>query len=270
MRIILTILIIYIFSFCKSWAFPVPSPLRLYMPANASYGTVILNNDSDLSANLALFINKWSQNLDGLPDLSPTTDVELSPSHIFLKPHQSTNIIIHVLKLPPPNVEKTYRMVMTGLDIPASGENSAMKATVDMPIFLGTTSQGEKFLLSEPIITGNDVRFNVLNDGMRVGRPDNIVVSGIDSKGSLIFKSNVRGWYVFPGSYMKYLFSVSNADCDKLDTINVSLTEKSGEIQRIKHGAWGNKACNNADISVSAFRTDRPVVKSLVRPEPPN
>lgn len=261
-------LALFFVSLCfgEATAFPVPSPTWLYIEAGKSFGSIKLTNDSNEAANLQLSVKEWCQNSDGSAVLSPTHDLELNQSEAHLKPKESTNIIVHVLILPPVSSEKTYKLVMAGLDIPASSQGSEIKATVDMPIFVWSANWQERISVSETTVNANDIRFNVLNKGKRVVRPDKMSISGWDENGVAIFNVSRRGWYIFPDGYLSYLFSVTNADCKRLKRLEISIFSKDSAVKSAVRDLWGARACDNVDINASDFRPDRPIVKSISRP----
>lgn len=194
-------------------------PTRVVLPLGASNGTLTVANAENAPARFKVQPFAWAQRPDGEIELTPTSDLTLSPAEATLGPHEAVNIHITTKAGQPLETEKTYRLMIEELPIPDLPPSAGSKvySNVGVPVFLrpAFVSNGGKVDMAG--LRKGMLSFSVQNAGNTYFLVEAVNVVGMDAKDRPVFDVGREGWYVLAGGRRDFQIKLSGKDCRRAE-----------------------------------------------------
>jgi fimbrial chaperone protein len=213
------------------------SPIKVYFEKGSSSRDVTLDNSDDKVVRLKVSAYKWAEDGEGKRQLTPTQDIALFPSILELKP-KSKRIIRLAAKLPPKQMEQSYRLVIEQLpesvvkkpDPRPDGTKPSKSEvqlnflyTLNLPVFINPINIDRKSSISNPNISGSNLSFNLLNQGNAHIFASSIEVTTKDSVGKTIATKKIDPTYVLPSIQRKLTLGLPQDQCQNARSISIEI-----------------------------------------------
>jgi P pilus assembly chaperone PapD len=182
------------------------SPTELRLPANQLTSSFLVKNQGNQPVSLSAQIMEWSQDDDNEYKLATTTELVVSPTLFYILPGQQQTVRVGRLqKISPPNLEKTFRLVLTEIPSIQKAEISAVSTVlkITLPIVVPPIAPDRKALTIEAIV---EKRQNLI---IKMANPGNTLqkLTGfyIKQNGEQKGQKKVNR-YLLTGSHYKFIW----------------------------------------------------------------
>lgn len=206
------------------------SPISLDLTAPARTSSITLRNISDGSTNVQIRIYKWTQ-VAGVDQLTPATDVIVSPPAAKILPEKAYTIRVAHLIAPAKKDEESYRLLIDELpeiNVRRPKTNVNFLTQYSIPVFFSDHSASAD-LRWKVERKGKELVVEATNKGNRHAKIAGLTVSTPNSH--VNFGAGLNG-YVLPGSTMHWSISAGSIQSGSL----VNITAK-GDDYDIKQAA---------------------------------
>jgi fimbrial chaperone protein len=227
---------LFYFINLPSLAFSI-SPIKVYFEKGSSSRDVTLENSEDKIVRLKVSAYKWAEDGDGKRELTPTQEIAVFPAILELKP-KSKRIIRLAAKLPPKQIEQSYRLTIEQLpeavvkkpevtpdDAKPTQATAQLKFlyTLNLPVFVNPINIDRKSLISNPNISGSDLSFNLFNQGNAHVFASSIEITTKDSAGKTIATKKINPTYVLPSIQRKLTLDLPQDQCQNVRSISIEI-----------------------------------------------
>jgi fimbrial chaperone protein len=213
------------------------SPIKVYFEKGSSSRDVTLDNADDKTVRLKVQAYKWTEDGDGKRQLTPTQEIAVFPAILELKP-KSKRIIRLAAKLPPKQIEQSYRLAIEQLPEAVAKKPEATpdgakptKATaqlnflytLNLPVFINPINIDRKSSITSPSINGGNLSFNLVNQGNAHIFASVIEVTTKDSAGKTIATKKINPTYVLPSIQRKLTLDLPQDRCQNARSISIEI-----------------------------------------------
>jgi fimbrial chaperone protein len=213
------------------------SPIKVYFEKGSSSRDVTLDNADDKIVRLKVYAYKWAENGDGKRQLTPTQDIALFPSILELKP-KSKRIIRLAAKLPPKQIEQSYRLLIEQLpegvvkktEVTPDGAKPTKSTaqlnflyTLNLPVFINPINIDRKSSITSSSVNGGNLSFNLVNQGNAHIFASVIEVTTKDSTGKAIATKKINPTYVLPSIQRKLTLDLPQEQCQNARSISIEV-----------------------------------------------
>lgn len=208
------------------------TPVRVFLSARDHSQTLTLRNESEHEINFQLSAFAWDQQPDGTMALTPTDDVIFFPVMLALQPGQERKVRVGSM-VPAGPTEKTFRLFVEELAPVAktavAGNASVRFLTkVGLPIFVEPSELHEEGSVQNLKLENGVLSFEVANLGNVQFTIQSLLVKGLAQNARPAFSRETPGWYVLAHGTRRYELKIPQADCRKLDRVDVQVQKESG------------------------------------------
>lgn len=178
------------------------SPVSIDLTAPARTSSITLRNESDGQTNVQIRVYKWTQ-VAGVDQLTPATDVIVSPPAAKLQPNTAYTIRVAHLNTPSTSSEESYRLLIDELpEVNVRRRNAVIDLATrySIPVFFSdhSASADLRWKLQR---SGKQLVVEVTNSGNRHAKLANLTAA--TSSARVNFGAGLNG-YVLPGSTMRW------------------------------------------------------------------
>jgi fimbrial chaperone protein len=206
-------------------------PTTLDLGGNAKSGVFSVVNNGKEKIDFQISVKEWSQDAGGKDVYEDTKDIVFFPKIMSVEPFEQRAIRIGV-KVPPSQVEKTYRLFVEEIPSPKKEPDVKLKGNVQAgltiafrfatPIFVKPVKPQESYVIDRIEMSRGAVRAIVKNTGNVHVKLQAVKFSGKAANGKELYSKEIAGWYILHGLSLPYEAAVPNDLCGKLATIDVS------------------------------------------------
>lgn len=178
------------------------SPVSLDLTAPSRTSSITLRNDSDGLTNVQIRVYKWTQ-VEGKDQLTPATDVIVSPPAAKLQPDKAYTIRVVHLNTPAKSSEESYRLLIDELpEVNVRRRNAIVDFATrySIPVFFSDHSASADLRWTVQR-SGKNLVVEATNSGNRHAKLANL--TAVTSAGRVNFGAGLNG-YVLPGSTMRW------------------------------------------------------------------
>jgi fimbrial chaperone protein len=213
------------------------SPIKVYFEKGSSSRDVTLDNADDKTVRLKVQAYKWTEDGEGKRQLTPTQEIAVFPAILELKP-KSKRIIRLAAKLPPTQIEQSYRLTIEQLPeavvkkpeaTPDGAKPTKVTAqlnflyTLNLPVFINPINIDRKSSISSPSVNGGNLSFNLINQGNAHIFASAIEVTTKDSAGKAIATKKINPTYVLPSIQRKLTLDLPQDQCQNARSISIEI-----------------------------------------------
>jgi len=200
------------------------TPMRLELEAGGNFGNITVYNSGESSMDMQVKAMTWSQSgSNGDDQLQPTKKLTFFPK-IFSIPAKGKQVIRVGYQGKVEGNEKSFRLFIRELPVDITGQTGArFVVQISMPAFIYSKGVAQP---KKPLITGIEVDNGKLvarakNPNQRYYSMNKIEILG--KKGNeQVYDTEVGGWYVLAGASRIFPLGISQKDCLKMDTIELT------------------------------------------------
>lgn len=181
------------------------SPVSLDLTAPVRASSITLRNNSDDRSNVQIRVYKWTQ-VAGKDQLTPATEVIVSPPAAALQPDKAYTIRVVHLTAPSRSSEESYRLLIDELpEINVRRRAAAVNLATrySIPVFFSDRSATAD-LHWKIQRSGKELMIEATNTGNRHAKVANLTAS--TSSSQVNFGGGLNG-YVLPGSTVRWTAS---------------------------------------------------------------
>ncbi|MGU3494051.1 molecular chaperone [Xanthobacteraceae bacterium A53D] len=204
-----------------------PVGIDLTLPSSA--GTITLRNEARTPAAVQIRIFRWSQNGSREDQLTPTTDVAVSPPQITLRP--GADYVVRVVRTAKtmPEREETYRLLVDELPTPGTSTTSNVTFLVrqSIPVFFAPPGATGPQVTWSARVSGRTLVIKADNAGGKRQQLTDLVVR--DDGGAVLRQFSGLAGYVLAGSSKTWEFPLPAA-ARSGRALRVSATTDGGRI----------------------------------------
>ena len=213
------------------------SPIKVYFEKGSASRDVTLDNADDKTVRLKVQAYKWTEDSAGKRQLTPTQDIAVFPAILELKP-KSKRIIRLAAKLPPKQIEQSYRLTVEQLPEavvkkPEASPDGAKPTkataqlnflyTLNLPVFINPINIDRKSSISSQTINGSNLSFNLVNQGNTHIFASVIEIKTKDSAGKIIATKKIDPTYVLPSIQRKMTVNLPQDQCENAKSISIEI-----------------------------------------------
>ena len=200
------------------------APIRLELGHQAKSGSVTVTNDGEEPMQVQMTAMEWTQDGEGKDRYEETQDLVFFPKIMELKGKEE-RLIRAGIRVPAAKTEKTYRLFIQEIPVPGKppGTSVAIAIRFGLPIFVKPVREEEKGEIGRPELEKGTVRAEVRNRGNVHFAIRSVVVKGNDPGGQPVFEKELSGWYLLAGASRRYSVEVSENECKRIATFEVSV-----------------------------------------------
>jgi fimbrial chaperone protein len=213
------------------------SPIKVYFEKGSKSRDITIDNADDKTVRLKVQAYKWTEDGAGKRELTPTQDISLFPAILELKP-KSKRIIRLAAKLPPKQIEQSYRLAIEqlpeavvkkpeatpdGIKPTKSTAQLNFIYTLNLPVFINPINIDRKSSISNPAVNGSNLSFNLLNQGNAHIFASSIEIATKDSAGKTIATKKINPTYVLPSIQRKLTLDLPQDQCQSARSISIEI-----------------------------------------------
>jgi len=223
MKLVYIILCLFYSGVAMASPFQV-TPMRLELESGSHIGSVTVFNSGDKPLDVQVKAKAWSQDEQtGADKLEPTKELIFFPKIFKIPAHGSQDIRVGYQDEVKGH-ERSYRLFIRELPVKKPGLSGAQFVLqISMPVFI-YAKHAEK--ARQPDMRGIQVYDGALmleatNESPRYYSLNRIEMLGKHG-GEEVFTGEVGGWYVLSGSKRLFPLGINQAQCLKMDTIQLT------------------------------------------------
>jgi len=203
------------------------TPTRVDLAGRNANTLLTLRNESDTPIRFEITTSKWTQSDAGEIQLAPTDEILFFPALVTLGPKESKKVRIAATATPSAQ-EKTYRIFfeeLPPLETPEDQGPASVRILTKMgiPIFVAPEKRVVQAAISEPVLAGGKVTFDVTNGGTVRYSIFNVKILGLDSEGGQLFEKEQSGWYVLAGGKRTYDVPLTPEETQSLKSLRIEV-----------------------------------------------
>lgn len=229
MRLFITLLLILLplHALAGDWRVV---PIRLFLDQKTHSDSVRLINSGSTPLNLQVKAALWTQNTQGEDQYQPSDELIFFP-RILTVPAGEERILRAGVKLPPADIERTYRLFIEEIPAPKSSGSSAVQIAVrfGLPVFVAPIKPQPVARIDRLALDHGTALVELDNPGNAHLLPTTLTFTGLDAQGNAVFSHPVQPWYLLAGSHRSYKQPLSREECGKAATLRFELG--AGELQ---------------------------------------
>ena len=206
------------------------SPKRVTLSPIDSIAPVTVRNDGDAAVKLKLSVSAWTNDDDGRPVYSDSTDVEVAPAALTIEP-KSSAVVTLTAKNRPRGSEWAYRLFVDDAAAPAATPAPAaspspaatpapLPAPTDerlfVPIFLRLGAAIGVPVVESLMVEGGEMLMVVRNIGSGAMLIQSAKIRGVSDGGRDVFETPLDGGYVLAQRRRVYHLPIDPAQCGKI------------------------------------------------------
>lgn len=214
--------VIFLFLFSAE-AFPANfsvSPIRIFFDGTQKTNVLTVKNMSDKPVSLEIKTVLWEHD----QTYSPTGDIIFFPKMLTIGTGEEKIIRIGH-KMPPGQIEKTYRMFISEIPEirPEEGATLQIVMNLGVPIFIGPSSPSPEGEIEKISLSKGKLNISLKNSGNVHFVIKSIKVSGKDDTQSEVFNAEMAGWYLLAGNSKEYTLDIEKNSCLKIRNIRINV-----------------------------------------------
>jgi fimbrial chaperone protein len=102
---------------------------------------------------------------------------------------------------------------------------------VSIPVFVEPAAPAAQASISPLTLKNSTLSFTVKNSGNTHLRIKSLRVEAFRASAQPVFSKTAQGWYVLAGGSRNYELAVSEADCSRVNRLNLSVETDRGKLQ---------------------------------------
>jgi fimbrial chaperone protein len=201
-------------------------PIKVYFKGDQRTDVISIKNNSDEKLALQVSVFLWEQDEEGKDRYILTEDVILFPKMINMESGDE-NIVRVGRNVLTGKTEKTYRIYFE--EIPQPGEASQRGTTlrtlmkIGIPVFFIPIKEEASGKVQDASLQGGKLSLIAKNSGNVHFVVNFVKLEGMDASEASVFKTEVAGWYLLPGSSRKYTIEIPYEECRNSAVIRMDM-----------------------------------------------
>lgn len=191
------------------------SPTRVVVTDVRKAGTLTLRNNGAQPASFRATLHRWSNDAAGTLALTPTSDLVVYPAQFTIEPGASRLLRIGTNLAAAPD-ELAYRIVIEEMPSNAARPTAAgvaMMTRLNVPIFVQPSHRSLKATLERPTVSSGVATIALANAGSVHVTPTRYTLTALASDQTLLWRRDLRVWYVLRGERQEQRVSLDAAAC---------------------------------------------------------
>lgn len=202
------------------------TPTRVDLSGANANTLLTLKNESEEAVRFQITTAAWAQSESGDIQLEPTEDILFFPALLTLAAGESKKVRI-ASTITPGALEKTYRIFfeeLPPLEKPAEQQASVRILTkMGVPIFVAPEKKHLAASISDPVLAGGKLSFDVKNDGTIRYSIFNVKMVGESADGKKVFEKVQNGWYVLAGAKRTFQQELTAEEFSGLKSVRIEV-----------------------------------------------
>jgi len=200
------------------------APIRVDLGRDAKSGAVTVFNESDDRLQLQMKAFEWTQDAEGKDRYDETGDILFFP-RIMIFDKKEERILRLGIKAPPGAKEKAYRLFLEEIPEPsrAQGASVAVAIRFGLPVFVKPVKEDARGEIGSLSMSAGVVSARVENRGNVHFTVKAVHFEGKNTRGEVIFRKEVSGWYLLAGASRTYTVDMPPERCGELAGIDVEV-----------------------------------------------
>ncbi len=204
------------------------SPIRIFFDGTQKTNVLTVKNMSDKPVSLEIKTVLWEHD----QTYSPTSDIIFFPKMLTIGTDEEKIIRIGH-KMPPGQIEKTYRMFISEIPEIRTEEGATLQIVMNLgvPIFIGPSRPSPEGEIEKISLSKSKLNISLKNSGNVHFIIKAIKVSGKDDTLTDVFNAEMAGWYLLSGNSREYTFEIEKESCLKIKNLHIDV-----ETDRVSMG----------------------------------
>ena len=205
-------------------------PTRVDLSGQAPAGAVIVTNHGADPLRIQIDAMRWTDDVDGVQQLTETKDLVVRPSLVEIAPGKSKTIRIGTVT-PQGEQEGSYRVFIAELPDHTKPQSAQIQVLtrLGVPVFIAPTKPSVT-LVPKVSVAGGQATVVVANQGTRHVKLAKVRVVGV-REGQQRWDHEGTGWYVLAGHDRRFVVDVGADDCRAGDRTRIELIDEDGEAR---------------------------------------
>jgi fimbrial chaperone protein len=214
-------------------------PTTLDLGGSVKSGAFSVINNGNEKIDFQISVKEWSQDAAGKDFYGDTKDIVFFPTIMTVEPFGQRAIRVG-LKVPPSQVEKTYRLFVEEIPTPKKTPDVKLEGNIHAgltiafrfatPIFVKPVKPHESYVIEKVEMTKGTVKAIVKNTGNVHVKLRAVTFSGKAADGKELYSKEFAGWYILHSLSVPYEAAVPQELCGKLATIDVKVQTENNNI----------------------------------------
>jgi fimbrial chaperone protein len=205
------------------------SPIRLDLGRDAKTGVITVMNGAEEKLQLQATAREWTQDAAGQDSYSESGDLVFHPKMMVVD-GKAERLVRVGTRVAAAGREKAYRLFIEEIPAPrkSAGANVAIAVRFGVPIFVKPVKEEPKAEIGPIAMDNGTVSARVLNAGNAHFIIREVIVTGKDSRGNVVFSREIKGWYLLAGASRSYATAIPPETCPNVTSVDVEVrTDKS-------------------------------------------
>ncbi len=202
-------------------------PTRIDLSTQAPAGAVTVTNHGSQPLRLEAKAFRWSDDIDGVPQLVASPDVVIRPSLLEIAPGGSKTVRVGTTAMSATS-ELTYRVFLEELPDPKNQKRGQITVLtrIGVPVFVAPKTARAKL---EPTVKreGDKAVVTVKNTGTQHSKLVRIKVAASHG-GTPTWQHETAGWYVLAGADRRFYVDFAHDGCGQGDALVGEVIDEDG------------------------------------------
>ena len=214
-------------------------PTTLDLSGSVKSGAFSVINNGNEKIDFQISVKEWNQDAAGKDVYADTKDILFFPQIMTVEPFGQRAIRVG-LKVPPSQMEKTYRLFVEEIPSPKKTPDVKLKGNIQAgltiafrfatPIFVKPIRPQESYVIERIEMSKGTVKAIVKNTGNVHVKLRAVTFSGKAADGKELYSKEFAGWYILHGLSLPYEAAVPQELCGKLATIDVKAQTENNNV----------------------------------------
>ncbi|MBC8017095.1 MAG: molecular chaperone [Verrucomicrobia bacterium] len=207
------------------------APVRVMLDGQRRTERLTVKNESDRPLTLLIKPYLWTQSTDGSDRYEEKSDLIIFPKALTVLPGEERAIRVGIGALPG-LVEKAFRIYLEEQplkdDQTQQGAVARILMRVGIPVFAQPRQPEPVPRFAEMAVAKGTLRLTLTNSGNSFAMAEQVLVRGLDDKGTELFAKALGGFYLLAGTTRTLEVPVSKEQC-RLATRITATTRSNGK-----------------------------------------
>ncbi|MSN26082.1 MAG: fimbria/pilus periplasmic chaperone [Geobacter sp.] len=211
------------------------APVRVVMNGLNRTERLTLKNESDRPLVLLIKPYLWTQGADGADRYEEISDLIIFPKVLTILPGEERAVRIGI-GAAPTLVEKAYRIYLEEQpskdDQTSQGAVARVLMRIGIPVFVQPLKHEPILSFTEMAIARNGLHLTLANSGNSFAMAEQILVRGLDAKGTELFSKVLGGFYLLAGTRRTFDVTLPKEQCAAVTRLTANTRNNGTDIHK--------------------------------------
>lgn len=209
------------------------APVRVMLDGQRRTERLAVKNESDRPLTLLIKPYLWTQAEDGSDRYEEKSDLIIFPKALTVLPGEERFVRVGIGALPG-LVEKAFRIYLEEQplkdDQTPQGAVARILMRVGIPVFAQPRKPEPAPRFTEMAIAKGALRLTLTNGGNSFAMAEQVVVRGLDARGTELFSKALGGFYLLAGTTRSFEVPISKEQCGHVTRITATTRSNGKEL----------------------------------------